>query len=332
MLRMLSLLAILLSSYVGAGPVSTSKINWMTNYEDAVMQAKRENKPLLLFFTGSDWCGWCHKLENEALSTTEFADAANDQFVFVLVDFPLKTAQDGNIKKQNQQLQKDFDVKGYPAIILLDPNNQQIGNTGYRPGGGRAYADHLLKMVEDYKAYHQKLSQLSQDAPSINELQALYGKAKELCRSSDAQKIVKIGSQSPDNHFFLLEQFRMLADEGKLHGSEAQTVKQQLLAKDPHNKQKTHYAVAIIEFEALTEEMEHENYASEIAISPLVGYIERFGDEDEENVWRLHMLIAQVYLDQKKGKEALKHAQACHATAPEEIQPEIQAFILNIQK
>lgn len=313
-----------------AAPVANSKLNWMTNYEEAVNKAKSEKKTLLLFATGSDWCGWCHKLENEVLSTTDFSDAVGDQFVFVLVDFPLKTPLDSAQQAQNKQLQKKFDIKSFPTIILLDDQQQQIGVTGYRPGGPKAYADHLKKMVEEFKGFRQKVSSLNQSSMNERELQALYGKAKELCRPDDANRIIKMGLRSEDNRFFLLERFRFLADEGQIHDPEAQSIRQKLLSQDPDNKHKTHYEVAVIEFEAYSEEMEKEQYAPEIAVAPLVAYITRFSDQDPENLWRLHMVISQVFLDKNKPQEALKHAKASHATAPEAVQPDIQAFIHNI--
>lgn len=308
-----------------------SKLNWLTNYEEAVSQSKNEKKPMLLFYTGSDWCAWCHKLENEVLLSTDFFDAVGDKFIFVLVDFPLRTPLEPKLLAQNKELQKKFDVKGFPTIVILDEQQQQIGVTGYRPGGPGPYAEHLLKMVQDFKQYKKKISLLHQTPTSQEELQTLYGKACELCRPEDAQKIIRLGMQKKDNHFFLLEKFRFLADEGQIHDPEAQAIRQQLLAQDVDNSTKTHYEVAVIEFEAYSEEMEKENYAPEIAVAPLVAYIERFGEKDRENLWRLNMIIAQVFLDKNKQKEALKYAEASHAAAPEGIQGDIQTFIQNIR-
>lgn len=309
---------------------AASKINWMTNYEDAVNRAKSEQKPLLLFFTGSDWCGYCHQLDNEVFSSTEFSDNVGDKFVFVLLDFPRKSQQDPKTAAQNRELQKKFSIKGYPTVILLDDQLQQIGSTGYRPGGGKSYADHLQRMVDDFKKYRQKVSAL-QNNVSSEELHTLYSKACELMRPDDANQIIKMGMQCNDNRFFLLERFRLLADDGLIHQPEAQGIRQKLLAQDPDNAQKTHYDVAVIEFEAYSEEMEQENYSPEIAVAPLVAYIERFGDKDSENLWRLHMIIAQVFLDKNKSSEALKHAQASHATAPQPVQSDILTFIHNVQ-
>lgn len=334
MWRIIAALCLVSAAFMGKaeGATTASKLNWMTNFDDAQALAKKEKKPLLLFFTGSDWCGWCHKLENEALLTNEFYDAAGDKFIFVMVDFPLKTPLDNKLTAQNKELQRKYGVQGFPSVILLDDNLQKIGQTGYQAGGGRAYAEHLKKLVESFKGYKQKVSKLNSSSLDSSELQTLYGKAKELCRPEEAHRIVKAGMQSKDNRFFLLERYRYLAHEGQIHSSETQVVRQQLLLQDKHNALKTHYDIAVIEFEAYAHEMEKENYAPEIALAPLVAYIERFGDNDEENTWRLQMIIAQVYLDNDRLNEAVKYAKAAHALAPESSQLDIQTFIHNIQK
>lgn len=310
----------------------TSKLNWMTNYEDASIKAKREKKSVLLFFTGSDWCGWCHKLENEALDTTDFSDAVGDQFVFVVVDFPLKTSLDQNTTSQNKDLQKKYDVKGFPTVVLLDENGQLIGNTGYRPGGGKSYAEYLKKMVEDFKGYRQKVAKINPSKIEARELEALYNKAIELCRKEDAERIVRLGLQNKDNHFFLLERYRLLANEGNINNSEATGIKSLLLAEDSPNLQKIHYELAVIEFEALSKDLDDEKYTADLAVAPLIAFIDRYGADTPDNFWQLYMVISQVYLDKRQLKEALKYAQVSHISAPESVQPDIQKFIVNIQR
>lgn len=325
MLRLFAFLAplFMMCSSLEAAP---SKLNWVTNFEEASIKAKREKKSLLLFFTGSDWCGWCHKLENEALDTTDFSDAVGNQFIFIEVDFPLKTPLEQNLSAQNKELQKKYGVKGFPTVVLLDENGQLIGTTGYRPGGGKSYADHLKKMVEDYKGYKQKVSKMDPALSDEKELESLYGKATMLCRKEDARKIITAGIQKKDNDFFLLERYRQLALDGQIQALEARVIRQQLLTKDTPHLQKFQYETAMIEFEAYSEE------DPETAIAPLTAYIEQYGDQDPANTWQLHMIIAQVYLDKCQMKEALKHAKAAHAEAPESVQPDIQRLIVNIQK
>lgn len=324
-------LALLCLFFVSFAEASPAKLNWVTNYEEALNTAKSEKKPLLLFFTGSDWCGWCHKLENEVLDTMDFSDAAASKFVFVMVDFPMKKAQDPKLAQQNKELQKKYDVKGFPTVILIDAQQNQIGVTGYRPGGAKAYVDHLMKMVNDYNGYQKKMSALESKAPSSKELLALYDKAKELCRDEDACRIIKLGMKSPDNRVFLLENYRRLSKEGQIHDPEAHAIKQQLVTLDPNNQNKTLYDLAIIEFEAYSDEMEKEKYSPELAVAPLTAYIERFGQNDQENLWKLNMIISQVFLENGKNQEALKYAQAAHASAPRDMQRDIQTYIQNIQ-
>lgn len=179
-----------------------SQINWQTNYEQAVSQAKASNKPILLFFTGSDWCGWCKKIDQEVFVTPEFANVAGDKFIFVKVDFPLSNPLPPNVDAQNKELQKKFDIRGFPTIVLLDPNQQQIGVTGYRPGGGASYADHLLKMTKDYTSYKQKVGLLNKQPFSSQELQELFAKARELAQEDDVKKIVLVGMQGDSPRFF----------------------------------------------------------------------------------------------------------------------------------
>jgi protein disulfide-isomerase len=139
------------SSQDGQAPSTTQAasghIQWMTNYQDAVAKAKAENKSIVLFFTGSDWCGWCKKMENEILSTPDFAKAAGNQFVFVLLDFPMNKTLPPAIADQNSALKQKYGITGYPTIIILDCDEKFVAETGYRSGGGKAYADYLMGLT-----------------------------------------------------------------------------------------------------------------------------------------------------------------------------------------
>lgn len=309
-----------------------TKINWVTNYEDAVNQSKASSKPMVLFFTGSDWCGWCTKLEEEVLDTADFAQAAGDKFIFVKLDFPQNTSLSPQQTAQNKQLQKKFEVRSFPTLIILDSQQQQqIGTTGYRPGGGKQYAQHLLKMVTDYSAYRGKLSSLDNTQLSGETLKELYEKANELGLYNDANKIVKAGMKSDEEQYFLTERYRFLVSEGHMKDQEAVGLREQLLKSDPENENSVHYQVAVIDFEATCEDAAKENFSPEKAVEPLVAYINKFGDQDKNNLWRLDMIIAQVYFDKNKLSDALDYAQKAKENAPSSVQNEIAVVIKNIQ-
>ncbi|MEL0457265.1 thioredoxin family protein [Flavobacteriaceae bacterium SZ-1-7] len=116
---------------------------WHTDMNEAFEIASKENKPLMLFFTGSDWCGWCIRLQNEVFKTSDFETWAKENVVLVELDFPRKTALDRNTQIQNYQMQKMFQVRGYPSILFAKPemmtdgkkNLKNLGRTGYVRGG-----------------------------------------------------------------------------------------------------------------------------------------------------------------------------------------------------
>lgn len=126
----------------GERPQSGS-IKWYTNFDEASSLAARQKKPILLYFTGSDWCGWCKKLDQEVFSTSDFAQAMQDRFVFVKLDFPMNSRLPENEMRQNAQLKQKYGVTGYPTVVLVDHDGRFIGETGYRSGGGKAYAQWL---------------------------------------------------------------------------------------------------------------------------------------------------------------------------------------------
>lgn len=125
---------------------------WETDFEKAQERAKAEGKPMLLDFTGSDWCGWCIKLDEEVFSKSDFKRYADDNLILVELDFPAKKKQSKRVAEQNRNLQERFGVRGYPTIILLDSEGQEIARTGYKKGGAKKYVEHLESLLEKKKS------------------------------------------------------------------------------------------------------------------------------------------------------------------------------------
>lgn len=108
---------------------------WTTDYKAALEQAKADDRRVFLFFTGSDWCGWCKRLNREILSTPEFNKFADDKLVLVELDFPRSKTQTADVKAQNAELAQRFKIRGYPTIIVLDSSGKKVGQLGYQKGG-----------------------------------------------------------------------------------------------------------------------------------------------------------------------------------------------------
>ncbi len=121
---------------------------WLDNFEQAKKTAAAEGKDLLIDFTGSDWCGWCIKLNEEVFSKAEFKAAGPKKFVLVELDFPQKKKLADDVKAQNEKLQKEFSVRGFPTIFLADASGRPYAQTGYQQGGPEAYLKHLAELQE----------------------------------------------------------------------------------------------------------------------------------------------------------------------------------------
>jgi thioredoxin-related protein len=125
---------------------------WLTDFTKAQAQAKAENKYLLIDFSGSDWCGWCIKLDKEVFSQAEFQAYAKSSLVMMLADFPSRKQLEPSLVAQNQKMAQQFGVRGYPTVILLSPDGKIAGRTGYQPGGPKAYVQHVKALIEAYEA------------------------------------------------------------------------------------------------------------------------------------------------------------------------------------
>jgi protein disulfide-isomerase len=123
---------------------------WETDYEKAVARAKAENKPVLLDFNGSDWCGPCIELRKRVFTSRDFTAYAAKNLILVDIDYPQRKKQSAELKKQNEKLSRQYgiDEKGFPTIVLLDPAGKVLREfTGYE---GAASAD-VIAWIEGKK-------------------------------------------------------------------------------------------------------------------------------------------------------------------------------------
>ncbi len=129
-----------------AGFASAAETLWTEDAKAAMAKAAAEGKDLLIDFTGSDWCGWCKKLDAEVFSQREFTSRVSKSFVLLKLDFPRSVPQSQELKKQNAELLKKYRVEGFPTIVLADARGRPYAKTGYRPGGAERYMAHLAEL------------------------------------------------------------------------------------------------------------------------------------------------------------------------------------------
>ena len=128
-------------------PLAAAESGWLSDYKKAQQEAKTSNKFLLLDFTGSDWCGWCKRLEKEILSQSQFENYARENLVLLEVDFPRAKPQSPELRKQNQELAQQYQIEGFPTIVVLNGDGQKLWQyDGYFPDGLAAFIAELEKL------------------------------------------------------------------------------------------------------------------------------------------------------------------------------------------
>ncbi|MDD2708900.1 MAG: thioredoxin family protein [Verrucomicrobiae bacterium] len=127
--------------------VSTDTSRWMTDYDKALAIAKAEKKFLLMDFSGSDWCGWCVRLEEEVFSKGAFKAYAKKNLVLLLVDFPKTKPLPADLRKQNESLAAKHGIEGFPTVVILNSDGEKAGQTGYVKGGPSAFIRELDSII-----------------------------------------------------------------------------------------------------------------------------------------------------------------------------------------
>lgn len=116
--------------------VRADELPWKTSFAEATAEAAQQQKQILLNFTGSDWCPWCVKMDEEVLSKKQFSEFASKNLVLVKLDFPRRKKLSPDEKAQNEELAKKYAIQGFPTFVLVDASGKEVRRQeGYLEGG-----------------------------------------------------------------------------------------------------------------------------------------------------------------------------------------------------
>jgi len=126
--------ALLFISLPGKAQHQKHGLTWYTDINKVYELSQKTKKPIFAFFTGSDWCGWCHKLESAVFVKPGFQAWAKKNVILLELDFPRKKELPKALAEQNNGLQNFFQVQGFPTIWLFnmdkDPKTNKYNITG----------------------------------------------------------------------------------------------------------------------------------------------------------------------------------------------------------
>jgi len=210
----------LVAVLVAAPPLATGAEMWTENAKEAMAQAARENKDLLIDVTGSDWCIWCIRLEDEVFSKEPFVTEAPNHFVLLKLDFPRKKKQSEELKKQNRGWRSKLPFGGFPTIFLADAAGKPYAKTGYRRGGAGPYVKHLnelrkIRKKRDEPMAKAKAAEGIERAKLLDEaMSALDPSLVMRCYADVVEEIVRL---DPENKAGLKDKYGAMALMNKIN-------------------------------------------------------------------------------------------------------------------
>ena len=277
---------------------------WSHDFEAAKKQAASEKKDLLLDFTGSDWCGWCIKLNDEVFKKEPFKAGVKDSFVLVELDYPNdKSKLSEETQKQNKELGEKYAIQGYPTILLCDAGGKPFAATGYQPDGPEKYVEHL-NTLRGNKAKRDEAFASAAKAKGVE-------KAKALVAALDAMEL----------------EDAMVAN---FYGD----IVSQITAADP--KDETGFAKKAASKKRFAEFQEKlQEFGQKQDHDGALGLVEKTikeGDLLKDDTQQVMMIRAAILLQQKKFDEALKAVDEAKAFQPDgEIAEQIDGFRKRIE-
>jgi len=297
------LIAAAFAASVGFTSAFAGGEGWTHDFAAAKKQAGEEKKDLLVDFTGSDWCGWCIKLNDEVFKHEPFKTGVKDKFVLVELDYPQdKSKLSEETIKQNDELQKKYAIQGFPTILLLDAEGKPFARTGYQEGGPEKYVAHL------------------------DELRAKKGERDKAF--ADAAK-----AEGPAKAKALISALTAMELEDPVVATFYPDVVEQIKAADP--KDETGFAKGLAEKEKFSKwEAGIQEFAEKQDMEGALAYVEKsLGDFTGESKQKILATKAGILAQSGKFDDSLKALDEAVAAAPDsEIAPQLAGFKERIEQ
>jgi thiol-disulfide isomerase/thioredoxin len=295
MMKTKHLLAASCAAFLGFTSAFAGGEGWTHDFAAAKKQAADEKKDLLIEFTGSDWCVYCIKLNEQVFSHAPFKAGVKDKFVLVELDYPRKPENIAKLsdetKAQNKELQAKYSINAFPTIVLCDAEGRPYASTGFQRGGPEKYVTHL----DELRAKKDVRDKSFAEAAKLEGL----AKAKVLVAALDALSAMQLGD---------LTVARCYPD-----------VVDQIKAADP--KDETGYGKKLVVTAKFVDfYTEFQGLLAKQDMAGAIAFIEKSaasGDFEGEMKAQVISSKIEVLISMKKFDDAIKAVEEVKAVAPE---------------
>ncbi|MDF1812789.1 MAG: thioredoxin family protein [Verrucomicrobiales bacterium] len=189
---------------------------WHTRYKPAVIEAKKENKDLILVFTGSEWIDICKTFESDIISQPEFIDQVTKKFVLLKLEYPENNRLPKEYAMEYQLLKDAYRVHGFPTVLVTDHQGRPFGMNGYQPISADHYGKILLAMLkgkqirDESKEKAKSLKGVEKAKALVNAIPSLPGTLSARYYAEEMRQLI---ASDPNNKTGKVDKFKkQLAD------------------------------------------------------------------------------------------------------------------------
>jgi len=161
--------------------------HWYADFDKAAAVAEKEGKDLLVDFTGSDWCGWCIRLDEEVFDHEAFLAPISKNYILLKLDFPNSEEVKAKVPnpERNAELSEKYNIAGFPTILLMNSSGEAFASTGYEQGGPESYVGHLEEIAASGKKALAAAKEIEKKYGTSKDKEAVVRKAVKLLAEAD---------------------------------------------------------------------------------------------------------------------------------------------------
>ncbi len=270
----------------------------MSDLTKATQLAQLYNRPLILVFTGSDWCSWSQKISKKMFDSEEFSEAVGSSFIFVPLDFPSNAL----IDEGRLEVKRRYDVKTFPTLLMVEPDGREITRLSYSDSSGSEFAHLLKQLFSKFAVLQQEVTRVDLSSVDEKKLETLYNEAVQIRCPSFISQLLEKGLELGQGAFFPVEKYSQLVLEGKVDTPEAEKLKEVIMTKDRDNHEGARLRLALLDFQSHQDDPEK-------AAKESLSYLEERSNDQDDNLWRLHKLISDYFSEHDRPEEAKEHAE-----------------------
>ena len=289
--------------------------------------SQEENSPRIITFIESPNCPWSEKLLKEVLEDSVFLETIQGKIIMEAIQI----FEGASLGDPEPMWVERYQVHEFPTVILVDEMGEEIFRSGFLPLTGKAYADYLVRQAEQYRSFQRKWESAKGKDLSGKQLEELYKEAREYGFKKYRDEIFLFGKKALKSTFFLLEEYESCLASHKRKDPMVLELKKKLISMDPKNEQGTWLRIAMVDFQQNVKRMKKNEEPKEV-VEPLIEYIDKFGEKDTENAWRLDMMVSQFLFSQNKLSAAIKYAKKSLQAAPEVVRSDVAQTVAYLEK